>query len=181
MWQKPDEIFLSQGKYTVEILKRFEMLDCKAIPTPMVSNLKFFSDLASEPVDVTLYRQIIGSLMYLTNTRLDIFFHVNTLSHYMVDPRRVHLIAAKHVMRYLKGTLEFGLCYSSDSEFRLFGYTDSDWAGSTADRKRTSGCCFSLGSTMISWLSRKQSNISLSTAEAKYIASCTACCEAIWI
>src|SRR5271156_859681 len=119
--------------------------------------------------------------MYLTNTRPDICFAVNTLSQYMVDPRRVHLIAAKHVMRHLKGTLEFGLCYSSDSEFRLFGFTDSDWAESTADRKSTSRCCFSLGSAMISWLSRKQSSISLSTAEAEYIAACTACCEAIWI
>ena len=109
--------------------------------------------------------------MYLTNTRPDIFFVVNTLSQYMVDPRRVHLIAANHVMRYLKGTLEFGLCYSSDSEFRLFGYTDSDWAGSTTDRKNTFGCCLSLGSSMISWLSRKQSNIALSTAEAEYIAA----------
>ena len=99
----------------------------------------------------------------------------------MVDPRHVHLIAAKHVMRYLKGTLEFGLCYSSDSDFRLFGFTHSDWARSTADRKSTSECCFSLGSAMISWLSRKQSNITLCTAEAEYIATCTACCEAIWI
>ena len=119
--------------------------------------------------------------MYLTNTRPDICFAVNTLSQYMVDPRRVHLIAAKHVMRYLKGTLEFGLCYSSDCEFRLFGYTDSDWVGRTTDRKSTSRCCFSLGSAMISWLSRKQSSISLSTAKAEYIAACITCCEAIWI
>ena len=119
--------------------------------------------------------------MYLTNTRPDIFFAMNTLSQYMVDPRRVHLTAAKHVMRYFKGTLEFGLCYSSDSEFRLFGFTDSDWAGSTADRKSTSGCCFNLGSAMISRLSRKKSSITLSTVEAEYIAACTACCGAIWI
>ena len=80
VWQKPDEIFLSQGKYTVEILKRFEMLHCKAIPTPMVLNLTIFSDPTSEPEDVTLYRQIIGSLIYLKNTRPDICFAVNTLS-----------------------------------------------------------------------------------------------------
>ena len=150
----------------MEILKRFEMMECKAIHTPMATNLKLLNDPSSKPVDVIVYRHIIGSLMYLMNTRPDIYFAVNTLSQYMVDPRRVHLIVAKHVMRYLKGTLDFGLSYSSENEFRLFRFTDSDWSGSTTDRKRTSGCCFSLGSTMISWLSRKQSSISLSTVEA---------------
>ena len=79
-WQHPDEIFLNQGKYTVEILKRFGMLDCKAMTTPMTTNLKLLNDDTSETVDATLYRQIIGSLMYLTNTRPDICFVVNTLT-----------------------------------------------------------------------------------------------------
>ena len=99
----------------------------------------------------------------------------------MVDPRRVHLTVAKYVMRYLKGTLDFFLCYSLDNEFRLFGFTDSNWAGSTIDRKCTSRCFFSFGSAMISWISRTQSIISLNTAEAKYIEACIACCEVIWI
>jgi hypothetical protein len=119
--------------------------------------------------------------MYLTNTKPDICFAVNTLSRYLVEPRRVHLVAAKPVMRDLKGTLDYGLCYTGDHDFRLYGYTDSDWAGSASDRKCTSGCCFSLGSTMTSWQSRKQSNIALSTTEAKYIAACSAICEAIWL
>jgi hypothetical protein len=87
--------------------------------------------------------------MYLTNTRLDIFFVVNTLSQYLVEPRRVHLVAAKHVMRYLKGTLDYGLCYNGDHDFRLYGYTDSDWPGSASDRKSTSVCCFNLGSVVV--------------------------------
>ena len=89
-------------------------------------------------MDVTQYRQIIGSLMYLTNTRPDICFVVNTLSQYLVEPGHVHLVVAKHVMRYLKGTLDYGLCYTGDHDFRLCGYTDSDWAGSVLDRKSTS-------------------------------------------
>jgi hypothetical protein len=101
--------------------------------------------------------------MYLMNTRPDICFAVNTLSQYLVELRRVHLVAAKHVMRYLKGMLDFGLCYDGDQDFRLIGYTNSDWAGSVSDRKSTSRCCFSLGSTMTSWQSRKQSSIALST------------------
>ena len=114
-------------------------------------------------MDATLYRQIIGSLMYLTNTILDICFVVNTLIQYMVNPKHIHLVGAKHVMRYLKGTLDYGLRYASNGEIRLRGFTNSDWAGSAEDRKRTSRCCFSLGSSMISWFSRKQSSIALIT------------------
>ena len=106
--------------------------------------------------------KVIGSLMYLVNTRPDICFVVNTLSQFLVEPRRVHLVAAKHVMRYLKGTMDYGLSYDGDHDFTLSGYTDADWAGSTADRKITSRCCFSLGSAMILWQSRKQSSILLS-------------------
>ena len=105
----------------MEILKIFDMLDCKAMATPMDTNLKLLSDELSELVDVTQYRQIIGSLMYLTNTRPDICFVVNTLSQNLVKPRCVHLIVAKHVMRYLKGTIEFGLYYDRDHDYKLYG------------------------------------------------------------
>jgi hypothetical protein len=89
VWQSPEKIFLNQGKYAVEILKRFDMLECKSMNTPMETNLKLLVDTSSELVDATLYRQIIGSLMYLTNTRPDICFVVNTLSQYLVEPRHV--------------------------------------------------------------------------------------------
>jgi hypothetical protein len=147
----------------------------------MEAKLKLLVDTSSELIYATLYRQIIGSLMYLTNTRPDICFAVNALSQFLVEPRRVHLVVAKHVMRYLKGTIDCGLSYDGDHDFRLSGYTDADWAGSVSDRKSTSGCCFSLGSAMISWQSRKQSSIALSTAEAEYIDACSASCEAIWL
>ena len=93
----------------MEILKRFGMMDCKSMSTPMTTNLKLLGDTTSKTVDATLYKQMIGSLMNLTNKRPDISFTVNTLSQYMVEPRHVHLIAAKHVLRYLKGTLDYGL------------------------------------------------------------------------
>jgi hypothetical protein len=149
--------------------------------TPMETKLKLLVDTSSELVDATLYRQIIGLLMYLMNTRIDICFLVNTLSQYLVEPRLVHLVAAKHVMRYLKGTLDFGLCYTRDHDFRLVGYTNSDWAGSVSDRKSTLGCCLILGSSMSSWQIRTQSSISLSTTEAEYIAACFASGESIWL
>ena len=100
VWKSSEEIFLNQGKYAVEILKRFNMLECKVMATPMDSNLKLLVDDSSELVDVTQYRHIIRSLMYLTNTRPDICFAVNTLSQYLVQPRRVHLVTTKHVMDY---------------------------------------------------------------------------------
>jgi hypothetical protein len=90
-------------------------------------------------IDATLYKQIIGSLMYLMNTRLYICFSVNTLSQFLVEPRHFHLVATKHVMRYLKGTIDCGISYDGDRDFTLSGYTDADWAGSVFDRKSTSG------------------------------------------
>jgi hypothetical protein len=104
--------------------------------------------------------------MYLMNTGLDISFAVNTLSQFLVEPRRIHLVDTKHVMRYLKGTIDYGLSYDGDHDFTLSGYTDADWVGSVSDRKSTLGCFFSLGSAMMSWQSRKQSSIALSTTEA---------------
>ena len=110
--------------------------------------------------------------MYLTNTRPDICFVVNNLSQYLVQPRWVHLIVAKHVMRYLKGTIDFGLYYDGNHDYRLYGYTDANWVGSVSDRRGTSGGCYCLGYTMSSWFSGKQSSVSLSTVEAEYIADC---------
>jgi hypothetical protein len=114
------------------------MLESKAMNTPMETKLKLLVDTSLELVDATLYRQIIGSLMSLTNTKRDICFSMNTLSQYLVEPRRVHPIAAKHVMRYLKGTLDYGLCYTGDHDFTLVGYTNSDWVESVSDRKNNS-------------------------------------------
>ena len=84
-------------------------------------------------------------------------------------------------MRYLKGTLDYGLRYASSGEIKLHGYTDSDWGGGDKDIKRTLGCCFSLESGMISWFSRKQTSIALSTIETEYSATCSTCSEAVWI
>jgi hypothetical protein len=121
------------------------MLECRSMNTHMETKLKLLVDTSSDLIDATLYRHIIGSLMYLMNTRPDICFAVNTLSQFLVEPRCVHLVAAKHVMRYLKGTMDYGLNYDGDHDFTLSGYTDEDWAGSVADRKITFECYFQFG------------------------------------
>ena len=113
---------------------------------------------------------MIGSLMYLTNTRPDICFAVNTLRH-------VHLMVAKHAgVQLIMGSNTMRI-----KRINLEGYVDSDWAGSAIDKKSTSGCCFSMGSGVISWFSRKQSCVALSTAEAEYVAACSASCEVVWL
>lgn len=97
----------------------------------------------------------------------------------MVEPRHVHLIAAKHVLRYLKGTIDYGLRYVADCEFGLVDYTDSDWAGSVTDQKSTSTYCNNLGLAVIAWHSRKQTSAALGTAEAEYIAACSTCTKVV--
>ena len=124
---------------------------------------------------------MIGSLMYSTNTRPDICFAVNTLSQFLIDPRHVHLIVAKHILRYLRGTIDYGLKYEAIQKINLEGYVDSDCAISAIDRKSTSGCCFSMGSSVISWFSRKQSCVALSIAEAEYVATCSTSGEEVWL
>ena len=119
--------------------------------------------------------------MYLMNRRPDICFTLNTLIQYLTDPRHVHLTAAKHILRYLKGTVDYGLKYKADQRINLEGYVDLDWVGSAIDRNITSGNFFSMGSGVISWFSKKQSCVALSTAEAEYVTACSASCEAVWL
>jgi hypothetical protein len=106
---------------------------------------------------------------------------VSAFSQFMSQSRQTHWIVAKHVLRYLRGTIGHGLRYTSSIDMRLQGYTDSDWERSAVDRKSTSGCCFTLGSAMVSWCSRKQTYVVLSTAEAEYIALSVAVHEAVWL
>ena len=113
----------------MDMLKKFRMLDYKSIATSMDTNLKKLRDFASYSnlIDSTMYRQLIGSLMYLTNSRLDICFVVNNLSQLMCEPRRIHWTVAKHVLKFLRGTVGYGLRYDSECDLKLQGFTDSDW------------------------------------------------------
>jgi hypothetical protein len=116
------------------------MMDCKSMDTPMNEDIGKVKDPDSDRVDPSLYRQLIGSLMYLVNSRPYIFFSMNTLSQFPVEPRHEHWIAAKHVLRYICGTINYGLRYTAFSDIQLHGFTDSDWAGSAEDRKTLQVC-----------------------------------------
>ena len=156
VWQRPGEIFLSQGKYIVKLQERFGMVDCKSMSTLMELNFKKLSGNAVGPVlaNPTEYHQLVGALMFLVNTYSTTCFVVNTLSQHMVEPDHFHWVGARNLLRYLRGTINHGLRYTARS-VTLLGYIDADWAGSVVDRKSTSGCCFTLGSASISWMSRK--------------------------
>jgi hypothetical protein len=132
-------------------------------------------------VDAIVYRQLVGSLMYLVNMRLDIFYTVNQLSQAMVKPTKLFWKAGKNVVRYLKGTSEYGLWYRQTDEVKLHGFTDTDWAGSPMDRNSTSRGIFSIGSIVVSWYIRKQISMALSSVEVEYMVASQAVCEAIWM
>jgi hypothetical protein len=140
VWQKPGEIFLSQSKYAVDILHRFGMMDCNSMTNPMISNLKKLQDqvTGSDPEDPTLYRQIIGSLMYIVHMRPDIYYAVNALSQFMCETKHIHMVAVKHILRYVQGTIAYGLGYTSSGGVMLHGFTDLDWMGNAVDQKSTS-------------------------------------------
>ena len=130
VWQKLGHIFLGQGKYVVDILRRFRMEDSRPMSTLIVTNWKKLQASKGELVDPTLYRQLIGMLMYLVNTRPDLCFVMNTLSQFMKDPRRVHWIVAKHVLRYLAGTMDYGMHYRRSNGVILVEFTYSYLEGS---------------------------------------------------
>eukprot|EP00253_Pinus_taeda_P002408 PITA_02408 len=183
VWQKEDGIFMSQAKYTWDILKKFRMLSCKPATTPLEVGLKSYRHDDSNSVDVTLYHQLVGSLIYLTTTRPNISFAVSMVSRFMAKPKELHWKVVKRILRYLRGTVGYGLVYRSIEDFRLIGYADSDWAGCMDDRKSTLGYSFSMGSATVAWSTNKQSTISLLTTEAEYkaVATATTTCEAIWL
>ena len=147
----------------------------------MSSSTKLNVDSSGVEVSSTLYRSIIGSLLYLTTSRPDIAFSVGVYTRYQAAPKESHLTAAKQIIRYVNGTPDYGLWYSKDSNVCLAGYLDAEWAGSVDDRKSTSGGCFYLGNNLISWMSMKQNYVSLSTAEAEYIAVGSCCTQLPWM
>eukprot|EP00253_Pinus_taeda_P016110 PITA_16110 len=111
----------------------------------------------------------------------NICYDVNTLSQFMVEPKRVHWATTKHILRYLQGKFDYGLLYTKGKDIRLSGVTDADCAGSLVDPKSTSGYCFNIGSRMTSWCNRKHKSVASSSSEVEYIAASTTSCEAIWI
>ncbi|CAM8907582.1 unnamed protein product [Rhodiola kirilowii] len=158
--QGEDGTRIHQQKYVREILKKFGMDSAKTCATPMSPNDSLAKDESSLQVDLTLYRGMIGSLLYLTASRPDILFSVCLCARFQADPRETHVKAVKR-MRYLKGADDLCLFYSKGGDLRLMAYTDANYAGCKTDRKSTSGMAQFLGPCLISWGSKKQSFIAI--------------------
>ena len=177
-------LMISQPNYVEKVLKKFGMENCKPVSTPLEPGSKFQKlSPSDEPFDVQTYQQAIGCPTYMsTATRPDIAAAVGVLSQYMSIPSKDHWIGVKRVVRYLKGTLRYGLKFTAhEKEPELFGYSDADWVGDVDTRRSTSGYVFQIGSTTVSWSSRKQATVAKSSTEAEYVELSSATQEAVWL
>jgi hypothetical protein len=179
--QSEDTVFISQSKYAKSIVKKFGLENATHKRTPAATHIKLSKDENGVDVDQCLYRSMIGSLLYLTASRPDIAFAVGVCARYQANPKTSHLLQVKRIIKYVSGTCNHGMLYSYNANHTLIGYCDADWAGSADDRKSTPGGCFFFGENLISWFSKKQNCVSLSTAEAEYIAAGSGCSQLLWM
>ena len=162
-------------------MKKFGLEFASSIRTLMSPNVKLTIDFSRKSFDSSLYRSMIGSLIYLTASRLEISYNVGVCVRYQVNLKESHMIALKRIVKYVKSTANFGVWYSKDTNNVLTGYSDVDWVGNAVDKKSTSEGCFYVGNNLVSWMSKKQNSISLSTAEAEYTATGSYCTQLLWM
>lgn len=143
--QDEDGIFINQKKYALETLEKFGMGDCNSVRNPMIPGNKLTKEGEGRSVDPTIFKQIVGSLRYLTATRPDLIYSVNMVSRYMENPRESHMLAVKRILRYVQGTSVLGIQYKRSDARELVGCVDSDYAGDEDDRRSTSGYTFMTG------------------------------------
>ncbi|XP_072146358.1 secreted RxLR effector protein 161-like [Setaria viridis] len=157
------------------------MENAKPIKTPMPSNGHLDPNEDVKSVDQKVYLSMIGSLLYLCASRPDIMLSVCICARFQANPKECHLMVVKRILRYLVHTPNLGLWYPKGSTFNLLGYSDSDYASCKVDRKSASGTCQFLGRFLVSWSSKKQNSIALSTAKAEYVAAGACCAQLLWM
>ncbi|XP_021321359.1 uncharacterized protein LOC110437291 [Sorghum bicolor] len=178
----PAGLLLHQRQYTLDILERAGMTDCKPCSTPVDTQGKLSEVEGTQVTDPTAYRSLAGALQYLIFTRPDITYAVQQICLHMHDPREPHLVALKRILRYLRGSVDFGLLlHRRSSSTELVVYTDADWTGCPDTRRSTSGYAVFLGDNLVSWSSKRQPVVSRSSAEAEYRAVANGVAEASWL
>ena len=176
-----DGYYLTQAKYTSDLISQASITDSKIVDTPIEYNYHLNSHYCESLFDATLYRQLVGSLIYLTITRPDTSYAVHVVSQFTAAPRSLHYVVVLRILQYLKGTIFDGLHFSSHSSLTLQAYSDANWACDSTDRRPTTGYCFLLGDSLISWRSKKQTVIARSSTKAKYRALTATTAELIWL
>jgi len=179
--RSPSGIVLNQRKYVLELLHDTGLLATKPVSTPYDLSLKLHCTESDIFQDITQYRRLIGRLIYLTTTRPDIAFDVQQLSQHVSQLRVVHYRAAIRILQYLKSCPAKGLFYAHKTDLSLSGFADSDWATCPTTRRSVTGYTVFLGSSLISWKSKKQSTVSRSSTEAEYRALAALTCEVQWL
>ncbi|GJS04917.1 putative reverse transcriptase domain-containing protein [Tanacetum coccineum] len=179
--QSPRGIFINQSKYASERVKKYGLLTTDSVDTPMDEKNKLDEDLQGKQVDATLYRGMIGSLMYLTSSRPDLIHAVCLCAWYQAKPTEKHLQAMKQIFQYLKGTINMGLWYPKDTDMSLTAYADADYAGCQDTRRSTSGSAQFLGDKLVSRSSKKQKITTISSIEDKYITLSRCCAQILWM
>ncbi|XP_025792164.1 uncharacterized protein LOC112873429 [Panicum hallii] len=174
-------LLMHQRRYALDILERAGMTDCKPCSTPVDTQAKLSADLGDPMADPTAYWSLAGALQYLTFTRPDLTYAVQQVCLHMHDPRESHLAALKHLLRYVRGTVDLGLVLHRSSSIELVVYTDADWAGCPDTRRSTSGYTIFLGGNLVSWSSKRQPVVSRSSTEAEYRAVANGVAEASWL
>lgn len=175
---------MHQKKYVMEVLKRFKVLKSNPAAFPIKSNLKLEKNGDEDKVDATLFKQIVGSLRYVRNSRPDIGFSVGLVSRYMDDLRVSHMQVTRRIFRYLKGTLNYGILFPRSLDVNnvmITCYSYANWCGYELDQRSTTGYFFQVFGAPISWCFRKQPVVALSSCEAEHILGSYATCQAIWI
>ncbi|XP_050915399.1 secreted RxLR effector protein 161-like [Lathyrus oleraceus] len=157
------------------------MYGCKPVDIPLVVNKKLKKEDGGSLVDASMYRSLVGSLFYLTDSRIDLMFASSLLSRFMSKPSHLHLGEAKRSLRYVMGTMEHGIRSEKNSKLEAKGYCDSDWVRSVDDMKSTSDYVFNLGSGVISWCSKKKDIMAQSSTEAEYLAAGLATQQSLWL
>ncbi|XP_048447545.1 uncharacterized mitochondrial protein AtMg00810-like [Pyrus x bretschneideri] len=161
-------IFLSQRKYVLYLLAETGMLDCKLANTPIVQNHHFVVHPDQVPTNRDRYQRLVGRLIYLSHTKPDIAYAVSVVSQFMHSPSEAHMGAVERILRYLKSSPGRGIMFSKNDHYRIEGYTDVDWAGNVTNRRFTSGYFTFVGGNLVTWQSKKQKVVTLSSAEAEY-------------